>query len=388
MGWTSSIHSKYNFTEDNDGKGVLVHNAPEFYLKGYIERTNATTIKYNITSISSYGGYFGFYYKLALKIGSQYIEILSLNQNEMNGTVTKNINKSGTVTVSKGKISVSIQVKCQATVEGAGCTILGKKDDEFSGYNWDTLPYFPVKSFNTEFVDPYTPPSNLSFTVKNITTKSLTVVPKWTNGTEQSTVTVTCYNGTAGVNSSIQSVTSGSSIVFNNLPHNTTYTISVMLADSRTTLNATDQKIKTQTITIGYDSEPSQYYLHFIFYPYIDGILNTTILKFYSILCLYNTDYEVGYAVPLNDSKTEFNITDLNYYTEYEVRYYVTDGYNIAELCVIEKTLLPCIRLYYNGNWVRAVPYIYSNNKWNLSVGMVCCKDENNVLKWHDTYYP
>ena len=56
-------------------------------------------------------------------------------------------------------------------------------------------------------------------------------------------------------------------------------------------------------------------------------------------------------------------------YTEYNLSYYITDGFNVVNCTVNATTVFPYIRINIDGEYKKAIPYIYTNDEWHMTKG-------------------
>lgn len=364
MGWTNaSVHNKYNLSEDNSNKGVLVHQAPSFYIKGTIERTSASSITYNITTLKCYDSSAVFGYRLAvrLKIGSSNIDLVTIAAGALTGGGTVNINKSGSVSVSGDEVSVAIQIKCEAS-SYEGCTI--QKDGGLhSGTAFENLPYGTITSFDMKFVAPG--PSGLDFTAINITTKSFVIVPTW-SGSGTCTIKV---GGTTKT-----TTTSGGNVKFDNMKHGTQHLVNVSVSNGSSTATTPDKYVETSKISVSVEYKAVKNTIEgsATFNTYDGTVTNSEAVA----IPIGGTTGD-GYVLYVpNTDKKRFVLANLKYFTEYTVKYSVTDGYNVVTNTQTIKTEAPCILIYHIDTWVTAMPYVYTLGEWKPAIPMVYNNNE------------
>lgn len=236
----------------------------------------------------------------------------------------------------------------------------------------------------------YVPPTLGTIEVTNRTTKSITVKATWNdvNGEEytkaNATIKLVKSDGTV-IATKTEYLKDGSDpVTFDNLDHNTTYTIKASVSDGITTLNYTDISASTKLLKVEYSNlEIHQYSAIVNFISSIDNKKEydqTNIARQKCNLTSTNTTYNDN--ISFEDDKTKpanskVTIHDLKSYTKYKLEYYITDGHNIVSVAIDFTTVFPYARININGESKKAIPYIYTNKKWHIAKGYIGNKEFN-----------
>lgn len=224
-------------------------------------------------------------------------------------------------------------------------------------------------------------PSLGTIEVTEVTTKSITVKATWTNGiNKESNVKFELYDASDNLLLEDTSYDSDGSdpITFDNLTHNSEYIIKASISDETITLNYEDINISTKCLGLKYsDLEVHQYSIAAKFISTIDdnenySQTNITRSKFElldesnNIIDNSNVSYEDD--APATSIVT---VSDLTSYTEYNLVYYITDGFNEVSLAINATTVFPYIRINVDGECKKAISYIYTNDEWHMTKGFV-----------------
>ena len=236
----------------------------------------------------------------------------------------------------------------------------------------------------------YVPPTLGTIEVTNKTTKSITVKATWNdvNGEEYTKANVTIKlvksDGTV-VNTKTVHLKDGSDpVTFDNLGHNTTYTVKASLSDGITTLNYTDISTNTKLLKVEYSNLVIHQYSAIV--NFISSIDNkkeydqTNIARQKCNLMSDGATYNDN--ISFEDDKTrpansKVTIHDLKSYTKYKVEYYITDGHNVVSVTIDFTTVFPYARININGKSKKVIPYIYTNKKWHIAKGYIGNKEFN-----------
>ena len=225
----------------------------------------------------------------------------------------------------------------------------------------------------------YSAPTLGDIQIVNTTTKSITVKATWSNTNNNTSVSIELYNDNNLISTLIQHLSDGSDpVVFDNLNHNSNYIIKASLSDGITTLNYPNIETKTKKLNcIVKNSNIHQYSSIIDFITTIDddenynqsGIIRSDcklLDKDGNIINNSSISFEDNNDKPANSRVT---ISNLNSYTEYNVKYYISDGFNNINCIFNFTTIFPYIRININGEYKKAIPYIYTNNEWHKAKG-------------------
>ena len=236
----------------------------------------------------------------------------------------------------------------------------------------------------------YVPPTLGTIEVINRTTKSITIKATWNdvNGEEytkaNATIKLVKSDGSV-VATKTEYLKDGSDpVTFDNLDHNTAYTIKASVSDGITTLNYTDISASTKLLKVEYSNlEIHQYSAIVNFISSIDNKKEydqTNIARQKCNLTSTSTTYNDN--ISFEDDKTKpanskVIIHGLKSYTKYKLEYYVTDGHNIVSVALDFTTVFPYARININGECKKAIPYIYANKEWHIAKGYIGNKEFN-----------
>ena len=179
-------------------------------------------------------------------------------------------------------------------------------------------------------------------------------------------------------------------VTFDNLPHNTNFKIKVHLWDGVSKVWFKDGNFittKTRKLTLINDSIiQKQFSIISTWHAEVDDNANSIDgISFRSYLCRYrsggssntcgNTSYTIASGGSSSPNRTVLT-EDLESYTEYYIIYEITDGNNIVSKTENVNTLFPYARIYVDGAWHKAMPYIYCKNEdgtysWKLAKGYI-----------------
>ena len=236
----------------------------------------------------------------------------------------------------------------------------------------------------------YVPPTLGTIEVANRTTKSITVKATWNdvNGEEytkaSATIKLVKSDGTVVATKTEHSKDGSDPVTFDNLDHNTAYTVKASLSDGTTTLNYTYITTSTKLLKVEYSNlEIHQYSAIVNFISSIDNKKEydqTNIARQKCNLTSTNTTYNDN--ISFEDDKTKpanskVIIHDLKSYTKYKLEYYITDGHNIVSVAIDFTTVFPYARININGESKKAIPYIYTNKEWHIAKGYIGNKEFN-----------
>ena len=181
--------------------------------------------------------------------------------------------------------------------------------------------------------------------------------------------------------------------IYNNLTHNTSYTIYCRIAGcyafdaSGNQTNFNDSEISTSASTYllslsGSISEEHQHSIVTVWQSYVDGsVTNMDAIDGTSFTFSYmdtiarknNPPYQSSEVIEGSNGNTtgdyqyDRKIYSNNltwYYCEYIITASITDGYNVVASAVTAHTLFPATWLNINGQWRKCMPHIYTNGKW------------------------
>ena len=236
----------------------------------------------------------------------------------------------------------------------------------------------------------YVPPTLGTIEVTNRTTKSITVKATWNdvNGEEytkaNATIKLVKSDGSVVATKTEHSKDGSDPVTFDNLDHNTAYTVKASLSDGTTTLNYTDIATSTKLLKVEYSNlEIHQYSAIVNFISSIDNKKEydqTNIARQKCNLTSTSTTYNDN--ISFEDDKTKpanskVTIHDLKSYTKYKLEYYITDGHNIVSVAIDFTTVFPYARININGKCKKAIPYIYTNKEWHIAKGYIGNKEFN-----------
>ena len=236
----------------------------------------------------------------------------------------------------------------------------------------------------------YVPPTLGTIEVTNRTTKSITVKATWNdvNGEEytkaNAIIKLVKSDGTVVATKTEHSKDGSDPVTFDNLDHNTAYTVKASLSDGTTTLNYTDVTTSTKLLKVEYSNlEIHQYSAIVNFTSSVDDTRDygqTNIVRQKCNLTSTNTTYNDN--ISFEDDKTKpanskVTIHDLKSYTKYKLEYYITDGHNIVSVAIDFTTVFPYARININGESKKVIPYIYTNKEWHIAKGYIGNKEFN-----------
>lgn len=231
----------------------------------------------------------------------------------------------------------------------------------------------------------YSPPSLGTIEIIDLTTKSITVKATWNDvnngiGTKDADVTINLHDTFGNLLSTLTAYSRDGSdpVTFDNLTHNSGYVIRASLSDGTTTLNYSDIETTTKKLScIIKSSEIHQYSIIANFIATVNDDENYT----QSGITRYNcelldkdnnviTDANISYEDDTNKpSNSIVTVSDLISYTEYNIKYYITDGFNVVSCIFNVTTVFPYVRINVDGEYKKAIPYIYTNNDWHKAKG-------------------
>lgn len=236
----------------------------------------------------------------------------------------------------------------------------------------------------------YVPPTLGTMEVINKTTKSVTAKATWNdvNGEEytkaNATIKLVKSDGTV-VSTKTAHLKDGSDpVTFDNLGHNTAYTVKASLSDGITTLNYTDISTNTKLLKVEYSNLVIHQYSAIV--NFISSIDNkkeydqTNIARQKCNLMSDGTTYNDNISFEddkIRPANSKVTIHDLKSYTKYKVEYYITDGHNVVSVAIDFTTVFPYARININGKSKKAIPYIYTNKKWHIAKGYIGNKEFN-----------
>lgn len=236
----------------------------------------------------------------------------------------------------------------------------------------------------------YVPPTLGTIEVINKTTKSITVKATWNyvNGEEytkaNATIKLIKSDGSV-VATKTEYLKDGSDpVAFDNLDHNTAYTIKASVSDGITTLNYTDISASTKLLKVEYSNlEIHQYSAIVNFTSSVDDTRDygqTGIIRQKCNLTSAGTTYNDN--ISFEDDKTrpansKVTVHDLKSYTKYNLAYYITDGHNIVSIAFDFTTVFPYVRVCIDGEYKKAIPYIYTNKEWHMAKGYISGNEFN-----------
>lgn len=195
----------------------------------------------------------------------------------------------------------------------------------------------------------------------------------------------------------IEQITYG---IYNNLTHNTQYTIYCRIAGcyafntsgNVTSVNDSEisQTVSTKLLSLSASiSEEHQHSLVTLWQAYVDGVatdadaIDGTAFEFTymdTIAKKSNPPYQASEVIEGSNGNTtgdyqsdkKIYSNDLTwYYCEYIVTASITDGYNIVAAAVAAHTIFPAIWIHSGGQWHRYMPHVYTNGKYVPAPGFV-----------------
>lgn len=181
--------------------------------------------------------------------------------------------------------------------------------------------------------------------------------------------------------------------IYNNLDHNSEYTIYCRIAgcyafnSSGDQTNVNDSEISKTVSTLllslsGSISEEHQHYLVTLWQAYVGGVvtdsdaIDGTPFRFTYMDTLAkknNKPYQAAEVIEgsngttTGDYQTDKKVYSNNltwYYCEYTVTVSITDGYNIVAAAVTAHTIFPASWIYSGGQWHRYIPHVYTNGEY------------------------
>ena len=194
-------------------------------------------------------------------------------------------------------------------------------------------------------------------------------------------------------NNSWNSVGQNTYSIYDNLTHNTSYTIYCRIAGcyafntsgSQTTVNDSEisQTVSTHLLSLSASiSEEHQHSLVTLWQAYVNGVatnsdaIDGTLFEFSYMDTLArksNPPYQASEVVEgsngttTGDYQSNKKIYSNNltwYYCEYIVTASITDGYNIVANTITCHTLFPATWIYSGGQWHRYMGHVYTNGKY------------------------
>ena len=230
----------------------------------------------------------------------------------------------------------------------------------------------------------YIAPSLGIIEIADKTTKSITVRATWNDvnnnsGTKDADVTINLVDtfGNVLATKIAYSRDGSDPVTFDNLTHNSEYIIKATLSDGTTTLDYPEINTITKTLAVNCtDLEVHQYSIIAKFVSTVNnnesyiqsGITRSKceLLNSSNEVISCNISYEDDVNKPANSIVT---VSDLVSYTEYNLSYYITDGFNVVSCTVNATTVFPYIRINIDGEYKKAIPYIYTNDEWHMAKG-------------------
>lgn len=173
-----------------------------------------------------------------------------------------------------------------------------------------------------------------------------------------------------------------STVIKDNLNHNTSYTISSWISGMSDTLTSITMSTKLFSVSIissstGLHNITTEWQAKANGDNYDSDNITGSLVVFGSCS---NTGYKhdddatnlFTYTTPTTngnisgDYQTNHTLysTALNYWAWYTITCSVTDGHNTVQSTINLCTQFPYSRMYIGGKWVKVMPYIYTNNKW------------------------
>ena len=237
-------------------------------------------------------------------------------------------------------------------------------------------------------IDLYKEPSWNSVEVIDRTTRSITVKAMWydvnnsTEVTNDADATIELYDNSTGnlLQTKKCYMCDGSDpVIFDGLAHRSNYFIKAKLSDGVTDNIYYSEDIRADTRALGCECESHevhQYSLMAVFKSTVDYKTDYTQSGITRSNCeLLDSDLNIidnaNIAFEDEDAEKPANckviVKDLVSYTDYAIKYYVTDGVNIAYCTVTLKTIFPYIRLYNNDSYHLAIPYIYHDGSYHMA---------------------
>ena len=199
--------------------------------------------------------------------------------------------------------------------------------------------------------------------------------------------------------------------VFNNLEHNTEYTIYARIKDCiafDTSGNSTgvNDSVKSMSIytrllsLIGQISEEHQHSLVTLWQARVGlnvvdnntdkDAIDGTLFTFSSMSTTAkkaNPPYQSAEVIEsingstIGDYQTDKKIYSNNltwYYCEYVVTASITDGYNVVSASVTAHTIFPASWIFSGGQWHRYMGHVYTNGEW-VPAPVFICKNNNYI---------
>ena len=190
-----------------------------------------------------------------------------------------------------------------------------------------------------------------------------------------------------------ESIAQNTYIIYNNLTHNTSYTIYCRINGcyaydgngNKTSVNDSEisQTVKTYLLSLaGSISEEHQHSLVTLWQAYVNNearnsdAIDGTAFEFTYMDTLArknNPPYQASEVIEGSNGNTTGNYQSGKkvysnnltwYYCEYIVTVSITDGYNIVANTVTAHTIFPATWMFTGGQWHRYMPHVYTNGKW------------------------
>lgn len=194
-------------------------------------------------------------------------------------------------------------------------------------------------------------------------------------------------------NTSWDTVEQDTYFIYNNLAHNTSYTIYARIAGcyafnssgNETSVNDSEisQTVYTKLLSLSVSiSEEHQHSLVTLWQAYVDGIatdsdaIDGTVFEFTYMDTLArknNPPYQSSEVIEGSNGSTtgdyqlDKKIYSNNltwYYCEYIVTASITDGYNIVAAAITAHTIFPAAWIFSGGQWHRYMGHVYTNSKY------------------------
>lgn len=181
--------------------------------------------------------------------------------------------------------------------------------------------------------------------------------------------------------------------IYNNLTHNTSYTIYARIAEcyafdsfgNETSINDSEisNSVSTKLLSLQASiSEEHQHSLITLWQSYVDGkpidsdAIDGTAFEFIDIDTIAkknNPPYQASEVIEgsngntIGNYQTDKKIYSNNltwYYCEYIVSATITDGYNIVAYAIKTHTIFPAAWIHSNGQWHRYMGHVYTNGEY------------------------
>lgn len=250
-------------------------------------------------------------------------------------------------------------------------------------------------------IDLYKAPTWNDCRVTNRTTKSITVHASWNDsqnnsdgGYHDANAHIVLCDTASSISDEAQ-IAEGEiggavgdpsgSYTFDNLKQDTQFVIKAYISDDKSTIwwnpsvggptgDIRGDDAKTRKLSV-YNTAVSstQGNAETTWRCYIDDVANTTGISYKSYLCYLSSDPDktpVGISTSSSSASPNRTVTTtrLKPYTNYTIVYQITDGYNVKSSTVKVMTLFPFVRIYSDGAWHKAIPYVYNDGAWHMAM--------------------